>query len=69
MGKAALKEGVVEIPLPVWESAETKEELEDWLAAHNPRLVRELRRIRREEDLAGKGKSLGEVAKRWNIAL
>jgi len=60
---------VLEIPTDVWETAETKEELEDWLLAHNPKLVRQLRRIRREEDLAGRGRPLSEVARRWNIAL
>jgi len=60
---------VLEIPTDVWETAETKEELEDWLLAHNPKLVRQLRRIRRQEDLAGRGKPLSEVARRWNIAL
>jgi hypothetical protein len=60
---------VLEIPTPVWESAETKEELEDWLLAQNPKLIRQLLRIRRQEDTAGKGKSLGEIARRWNISL
>lgn len=55
--------------MPVWESAETKEELEDWLLAQNPKLIRQLRRIRTDEDAAGKGKPLSEVARRWNINL
>ena len=54
---------VLEIPTTIWESAETKEELEDWLLSQNPKLIRKLRRIRREEDVAGKGKSLAEVAR------
>jgi hypothetical protein len=60
---------VIEIPREVWETAETKEDLEDWLLAHNPRLIRQLRRIRRNEDLAGRGKTLDEVARQWNIKL
>ncbi len=68
MGKAAPKH-VVEFPRTVWETAETKEDLEDWLLANNPKFIREMRRIRREEDLAGKGKSLEDVARRWNIKL
>jgi hypothetical protein len=55
--------GVLEIPTSIWESAETKEELEDWLLSQNPKLIRQLRRIRRVEDLTGKGKSLDEVAR------
>lgn len=68
MKKAAAK-NVLEIPRGVWETAETKEDIEDWLLAQNPKLIRQLRRIRREEDLAGQGKTLGEVARRWNITL
>ena len=60
---------VLEIPTPVWDSAETKEELDDWLLAQNPKLIRQLRRIRTDEDAAGKGKPLSEVARRWNINL
>ena len=68
MSKAHAKD-VLEIPTGVWESADSKEELEDWLLAHNPAAVRKLRRIRDAEDVAGQGKSLGEVARRWNIKL
>jgi len=60
---------VLEIPTAVWESAESKEEVEDWLLARNSKLVRQLRQIREKEDLAGKGKPLSEVARQWNIKL
>lgn len=60
---------VIEFPRDVWETAETKEDLEDWLLTRNFKLVRELRRIRRHEDLTGLGKPLVEVARRWNIKL
>ena len=60
---------VIRIPTGVWETAETKEDLEDWLLAHNPRIIRHLRRIRRHEDLAGRGKTLDELAREWNIKL
>jgi hypothetical protein len=43
----------VEIPLKVLESVDTLDELEDWLMAHNPRVMRELKQARRD-DLAGK---------------
>lgn len=45
--------GTVEIPISVLESVDTLDELEDWLTAHNPRVMRELRQAQRE-DLAGK---------------
>jgi len=60
---------VLEIPKTVWETAETKEDLEDWLLANNPRFIREMRRIRRREHLAGRGKTLEELARQWNIDL
>ncbi len=46
---------VVEIPAAVLESVDTLDELEDWLTAHNPRLMRELRQARRD-DKGGKFK-------------
>jgi len=61
--------GVLETPTAIWESAETKAELEDWLLSQNLRLIRQLRRIRRQEDIAGKGKSLDKVARQWHINL
>ena len=62
--KRAEGKSVIEIPKGVWETAETKEDIEDWLLTRNAKLVRQLRRIRRHEDLAGRGKTLGEVARR-----
>jgi hypothetical protein len=67
--KKSEAKNVIEIPMEVWETAETKEDLEDWLLTHNLKLVRQLRRIRRHEDLAGRGRLLGEVARQWNIKL
>ena len=43
----------VEIPTQVLESVDTLDELEDWLMAKNPGLMRELRQAR-QDDLAGK---------------
>ena len=45
----------VEIPIAVLQSVDTLDELEDWLTAHNPRLMRELRQAR-QDDLAKKFK-------------
>jgi hypothetical protein len=44
---------VIEIPTAVFDSVDTLDELEDWLMAKNPNVMRELRQARRE-DLAGK---------------
>jgi hypothetical protein len=46
---------VIEIPTAVFDSADTLDELEDWLMAKNPQIMRELRQTRRD-DLAGKFK-------------
>ena len=43
---------IVEIPVPVLSSIATLDELQDWLTAHNPGVLAELREARRE-DLAG----------------
>jgi hypothetical protein len=51
-----VKPDTVEIPAPVLSSVETLDELQDWLAAQNPKVIAELRAARRE-DRAGKFKS------------
>ncbi len=60
-------ERTVEIPQSVLVSAQSLDDLEDWLSANNPEFLGEVRRIRKEEDLAGSGKDLAEVLKRWPI--
>ena len=66
MGQVA-EQKVIKIPIAVFESAENKEELEDWLMAHDPVFIKEMERIKKEE--SGKGISLEEAAKKWNIDL
>jgi len=51
---------VITIPLSVWESAETKEDLEDWLLAHNPEFVKRMREAQKEAE-EGKIVSLDEL--------
>ena len=62
------QEQVVKIPLAVFESAETKEDLEDWLMAHDPSFIEEMRKIKSDAE-AGSGRPLAEIAKKWNIKL
>ena len=57
----------IEIPESVLISAQTLDDLEDWLAAHDPDFLARMRRIRSDEDLAGQGKDLKEILKRWPI--
>lgn len=59
----------VSIPKTVFATAETLEDLEDWLLSRNPDFIKGMRRIRREEDLKGKGISLETLCKKWNIKL
>ncbi|MHC4177287.1 MAG: hypothetical protein ACYSWU_07265 [Planctomycetota bacterium] len=55
----------VEIPQSVLISAQSLDDLEDWLAVHNPEFLEQIRRIRNDEDLGNRGKDLKEILKRW----
>jgi hypothetical protein len=55
----------IEIPEAVLLSAQSLDDLEDWLATHDPEFLTQMRRIRRDEDLTGQGKDLTEILKRW----
>lgn len=66
MGQAA-EQKVIKIPVSVFETAETKEELEDWLMAHDPEFIKEMERIKNQE--SGEGIPLEEAAKKWGIDL
>ncbi|OGQ45601.1 MAG: hypothetical protein A3I05_07855 [Deltaproteobacteria bacterium RIFCSPLOWO2_02_FULL_44_10] len=59
------KKLMIKIPLSIFESAETKEELEDWLLANNPEFIDEMNKIKQNE--SGKGISLSKAAKKWDI--
>jgi hypothetical protein len=60
------RSATIEIPVEVLESVDTLDELEDWLAARNARIVEELRAARRE-DLAGKFKPWRPRSRAWRI--
>jgi len=57
----------VNIPESVLASAQSLDELEDWLAVNNPQFLEQMRRIRNDQDLDEKGKDLKEILKRWPI--
>ena len=57
----------ISIPESVLISAESLDDLEDWLAANDPDFLARMRCIRRDEDLADQGKDLGEILERWPI--
>ncbi|OHB73995.1 MAG: hypothetical protein A2W17_06520 [Planctomycetes bacterium RBG_16_41_13] len=49
------KKETVTFPLSVFETADTKEDLEDWLLSQNPEFINKMRKTR-EEDKQGKEK-------------
>jgi hypothetical protein len=49
------RENSLTFPITVWETAESKEDLEDWILSQNKDFISEMRRLRRE-DMAGKFK-------------
>jgi hypothetical protein len=52
----------VTFPLSVFETAGTKEDLEDWLLAQNAEFVKRMRKAR-QDDLQGKGKEWKSLKK------
>jgi hypothetical protein len=62
MSLTKMKPEEVTFPLSVFETADTKEDLEDWLLSQNPEFIKKMRKARRE-DILGKGKSWGSIKK------
>jgi hypothetical protein len=56
----------IEIPEAVLLSAQSLDDLEDWLATHDPEFLTRMRRIRQDEDVGGQGKDLTEILKQWS---
>lgn len=56
-----IKSDKVTFPLSVFETADTKEDLEDWLS-QNPEFIKKMRKARRD-DMQGKGKSWESLKK------
>lgn len=59
MLSAKRKKEIVAFPLSVFETADTKEDLEDWLLSQNPSFIKKMRKTR-QDDFQGKGKD-------WNL--
>ena len=57
---ATTSKSVIMFPLSVFETAETKTDLEDWLMANSREFVNRMRKSRKD-DLDQKGKSWHEV--------
>ncbi len=59
---STMQEKVVVIPMEVFETAESKEDLEDWLLSQNADFIRRMRE-NRKDDLNNKGKNWETVKK------
>ena len=55
MNTSRRKTKVVTFPLSIFETAETKDDLENWLLMRNPDFIKRMRKARKD-DVAGKGK-------------
>jgi hypothetical protein len=49
------KSDVITFPISIFETADTKEDLEDWLLSQNPDFIKRMRKAR-QDDLQGKGR-------------
>ena len=56
------KAKTVTFPLSVFETADTKEDLEDWLLSQNSGFIKRMRKARRD-DIQGKGKDWKSLKK------
>jgi len=56
------KKESITFPITVFETADTKEDLEDWLLSQNSQFIKKMRKAR-QEDLLGKGKSWESLKK------
>ncbi|MDI6757766.1 MAG: hypothetical protein QME32_07080 [Endomicrobiia bacterium] len=58
-----IERNTITIPIELFETAESKEEIEDWLLAHDAGFIARMRKAKADM-LAGKGKTLEEVKKK-----
>lgn len=56
------KTETITFPLSVFETADTIEDLEDWLLSQNPEFIKKMRKAR-QEDIQGKGKDWKSLKK------
>ncbi len=54
--------GKVTFPMSIFETADTKEDLEDWLLSQNPQFIRKMRKAR-QDDIREKGKDWQSLKK------
>jgi hypothetical protein len=49
------KSEVITFPVSIFETADTKEDLEDWLLSQNPEFLKRMKKAKKD-DIGGKGK-------------
>lgn len=62
MAQSRRKSEEISFPLSVFETADTIDDLEDWLLARNPDFIKKMRRAR-HEDIEGIGKDWKSLKK------
>ena len=58
-------ENTITIPVELFETAESKEEIEDWLLVHSPEFIRKMRKARKN-DAEGKFIAWEQAKKKLN---
>jgi hypothetical protein len=54
------KSEIITFPISVFETADTKEDLEDWLLSQNPEFLKRMRKAKKD-DIEGKGKDWKQI--------
>jgi hypothetical protein len=56
------KSEVITFPISIFETADTKEDLEDWLLSQNPEFLKRMKKAKKD-DIGGKGKDWKQLKK------
>jgi len=62
MPLARRKQETITFPLSIFETADTIEDLEDWLLSKNPEFIKKMRKVKRD-DIQSKGKDWKSLKK------
>ena len=62
----AVKRRSIKIPIRVFETAESKEDIEDWLLSQDKKFIRQMRKARKE-DLSGQWITLKKLKRELSI--
>jgi len=62
MPLARRKQETITFPLSIFETADTIEDIEDWLLSKNPEFIKKMRKVKRD-DIQSKGKDWKSLKK------